>query len=419
MRFAAFVLFALFAAGSGAAESLSSAFIAEHGAAIVSRVVYEGNKRTQDSALAELTGLRAGMRLSEIDPDAVTQSVLKSEIFSAVDIAADIEDGAAVVTVTVKEKWTLIPIPSGYFGNGGWSAGLALLEYNFLGLRKTLVVVGSDSNLGLSGLIAYSDPRLLHSKTSFRIFADAGSAEKVAQYMDGSPYASFQETTADGGFSLVFPSEAKLNAEFDLTLRYSGVGPDAAALYGLYENSLALIPSVAVNYDGRLKIGYRNAGATASASYLHGFRLQGMPSNDTIAGNAEIDFKVFLDGYLEAGCVGRYGTGAFQSLGSLSGSGYRTLPYQYSFSPQSAAAYANFALPLIKLGWSTMELGPFYECGIYATGLEAGTTDFFHGPGFLYRLYLRDIAIPAIEISAAYNVGARNFVISANLGVSM
>ena len=132
-----------------------------------------------------------------------------------------------------------------------------------------------------------------------------------------------------------------------------------------------------------------------------------------------MDFPFLLDGYLEIGAAGRYGDGEFQSLGSLSGPGYRTLPYQYSFSPRDVAAFANLALPLVKLGWSTMELGPFYEAGVYATGIAAASTAFFHGPGFLYRLYLRDIALPAIEISAAYNVPASNFVISANIGVSI
>ena len=132
-----------------------------------------------------------------------------------------------------------------------------------------------------------------------------------------------------------------------------------------------------------------------------------------------MDVPVFLGGYLELGAAGRYGDGEFQSLGALSGPGYRTLPYSYSFAPKDVAAFSNLALPLIKLGWSTMELGPFYEAGVYATGLAADQTAFFHGPGFLFRLYLRDIALPAIEISAGYNVPASNFVISANLGVSI
>jgi len=419
VRLAASLLFIFLAIGLGAAESLDPAFIAEHGDALVSRVVYVGNDRTRDSAIAELTDIRPGMRLSDIDPETAKQNVLKSNIFSSIDLAAEIEDGAAVVTVAVKEKWTLIPIPSGYYGSDGWSAGLDVLEYNFLGMRKTLVVGGADSNLGLGGLVAYSDPRFLHSRASFRLFAQAGSADEEAEYMDGATYATFRETTAAGGFSLVYPSEEKLTAEFDLTTRYFEVGQADAENYGLSRESLALVPSAAINYDGQLNNGYRNAGPIASASYYHGFRLQGMPSYDAVEGNAELDFKVFLDGYLEAGAVARYGTWTFQSLGSLSGPGYRTLPYQYSFSPANAAAYANLAIPFIRAGWSAMEIGPFYECGVYETGLDGDTTEFFHGPGLLYRLYLRDIALPAVEISAAYNIPARNPVISLNAGVTL
>jgi hypothetical protein len=415
----AFFFAALLSIRGGAAEELTSAFIAEHGDAVVARVVYEGNKRTRDSTLGELTGISAGMLLSDIDPEAAKQSLMKSGIFSAADISASVDAGKAVVTVSIREKWTFIPVPSLSFGSDGWSAGLSVLEFNFLGLRKTLVVSGSASNLGLDGVVAYSDPRFLHSKSSFRAFASYGHASREAQYMDGASYASFDETTADGGLSVQYPSEGKLFAELDLTLRYTGMGSEAATLYGLYEDSLVLIPAIGINYDGRKNVGYREAGPSASATYTHGFRVEGFPAYDSLEASAEASLDAFLGGFLEIGAIGRYGDRSFQALGSLSGPGYRTLPQGYTYSPKNATAYANFMLPFIKAGWSVMEIGPFYEGGTYTTGLAGDTTEFFHGPGLCYRLYLRDVAIPAVEVGAAYNLPAGKFVVSVNIGLSI
>jgi outer membrane protein assembly factor BamA len=417
-RLAASLALALLALGGAQAEELSTAFIAANGDALVSRVSYEGAKRTRASALQELTGLKVGMRLSEIDPEAIKQSVLKSGIFSAIELSAVIEEGQAAVTVVVKEKWSFIPIPAASFGSEGWSAGLTLLEYNFLGLRKTLVLSGSDSNLGWSGIIAYSDPRFLHSRASFRAFASGKSSSKEARYMDGASYAAYDEKTADGGLSLVYPSEGKLSAELDLTLRYSGIGADTALRYGLFQESLALIPGLALNYDGRRFVGYRNEGALANATYTHSFGIEGMPSADSIEASGELDLTLSPWLVLELGAVGHYGTRNFQGQGSLSGMGFRTLPQGYSFSAKNAAAYVDLALPFLKLGWSVMEIFPFYEGGLYATGLIGERLDAFHGPGIGYRLYLRDIALPAVGINAAYNLPAKKFVVSANVGVS-
>ena len=236
--------------------------------------------------------------------------------------------------------------------------------------------------------------------------------------MDESTYADFHETRADGGFSVQYPSEGKLQGEFDLTARYYQVGAADAASYGLYEDSLAIQAEATVNYDGQTVVGYRKIGPFASGTYEHSFALSGMPAFDLVTANAEWDFKTSLDACLEAGASAKVSSGSFQSLSTLSGPGYRTLPYGASYSPEAATAFAALALPL-KLGWCAMELGPFYEAGIYRTGVDADKVDLFQGPGLLYRLYLRDIDLPAVEIAVAYNVPASVFTFSVNVGLSL
>jgi hypothetical protein len=421
LRFAACIFFAGLAFDAGA-ETLDSAFIAEHGALIVSRVVYSGNMRTRASAIAELTGIASGEKLADIDPDAVAQSLLKSGIFSEASLSVDIEDESAVVTVAVKEKWTFIPVPSGYYGSGGWSAGLDLVEFNFLGLRKTLVIGGSDSNLGLSGTLAYIDPRFLRTKTTFKVFASYANSTEEAQYMDGSEYAAFTKTTANAGLYLEYPSESKLRADVELTLRYSGVSAADVAdnTAGLLQSdALVLIPGVGLNYDGQRFSGYHESGPTAYASYTPGFGLRGLGAYYALTLSAEEKLDAFLDGLLDLGFEGRYGSTPFQALGSLSGSGYRTLPQGTTFSSKSVAAYASFELPFVEARWCVMTLGAFYEGGAYETGPAGDTGELFHGPGLSYRLYLHDIALPAVGVDFAYNIPAAALVFSVNVGLSL
>jgi hypothetical protein len=418
-RIVAIVLASTLAIGA-AAEELTPDFITRNGDVRVSRVVYAGNARTQDAAIAELTGIEAGMPLSDIDIDAAKQNVLKSGIFSEVDLTVDAKDGGAVVTVSVKEKWTLIPVPSGYYGSGGWSAGLDLVELNFLGLRRTLVIGGSDSNLGLSGTIAYIDPRFLHTKTAFKAFSSYGRDAEEARYMDGASYAAFDMTTADAGIYAEYPSEGRLRADIELTLRYTGISAaDVASNAGLYDATLVLVPGAGIAYDGQRFSEYRETGPTASATYAHGFSFRDMPSYDIVSLSAEEKFGAFLDGVADIGLEGRYGSRSFQALGPLSGSGYRTLPQGCSYSGKNLALYSALELPFVKAGWCVMTGGAFYEGGIYATGLKGDTVELFHGPGISYRLYLHDVAVPAIGIDVAYNVPVGIFVFSANVGLSL
>jgi hypothetical protein len=420
-RFAACLFFAGLAFGAGA-EALDSAFIAQNGELLVARVVYSGNTRTRASAIAELTLIAPGEKLADIDPDEVTQNLLKSGIFSEAKLSVDLEDGAAVVGVDVREKWTFIPVPSGYYGSGGWSAGLDLVEFNFLGLRKTLVLGGSDSNLGLSGTLAYIDPRFLRTKTTFKLFASYANSTEEAQFMDGYDFAKFKKTTANAGLYLEYPSEAKLRADLELTLRYSGISAadiasNAAVL--LQPETLVLIPGIGITYDDRRFSGYHESGTTAYASYLQGIAFRGLSSYYALDGSAEEQLGTFLDGLFNLGFEGRYGSAPFQAQGSLGGPGYRTLPQGGTFSNKSFAAYASLELPFVKSRWCVMTLGAFYEGGAYETGPSLDTSELFHGPGLSYRLYLHDIALPAIGIDYAYNVSAAIPVFSVNIGLSL
>jgi hypothetical protein len=240
--------------------------------------------------------------------------------------------------------------------------------------------------------------------------------------MDGEDYARFEKTTANAGLYLEYPSESRLRGDVELTLRYAGVSAaDVAsnAAASLLPDCLVLIPGAGLTYDAQRFSGYHEIGPTAYAAYTHGFGLRGAPSYDIVDISAEERLGAFLDGLVDLGFEGRYGTQGFQALGSLSGSGYRTLPQGTTYSNKSLAGYASLELPFVTAPWCVMTLGAFYEGGAYATGPASETAELFHGPGLSYRLYLRNIALPAVGIDAAYNVPVGSFVFSVNVGVSL
>jgi len=411
---------AAFAASSISAEGLTEDLAGARGDARVARVDYAGNERTKREALDELVGIRPGMRLSEIDLEEARQRILRAGIFSEARIDAEIQGGAASMLVTVKEKWTFIPIPFGYFGDDAWSFGLNAIEYNFMGMRRTLAAKVADSDRGASGSLAYVEPRLLGSKISIKAYASGGESQEEARFMDDEPFATFGLEAWKAGLSAAFPADGRLSASLEMSMRYAGVGDEARRDNPeLYGETLYLVPGAGISYDGRRRSGYREAGIEAKAAYARGLSLRDAPGYDEVAAGIELKFGAVLDSLATLGLTGRYGSRPFQAQDSLSGPGYRTLAPATSFSDKSATSYASIELPFARPAWCVLTAGPFYECGAYATGPEGKTTEVFHGPGLSARMYVSEVALPAMGIDAAYNVPAGLWFLSAYLGLSL
>jgi hypothetical protein len=419
-RRSAVLAFGIIAATAAQAETFDAAFVAAHSEARVARIVVTGNERTHSSVILELTGISEGEKLTEVDCEKAKQKLLLSGIFSEVSLSAVIdESGSAVVTIEVKDKWTLIPVPSGSYGSGGWSAGLDIVEFNLFGLRKTLVVGGSDSNLGLSGTIAYIDPRFLGADVTLQVYASYARSSEEATYMDDSDFADFIAATESGGFALAYPSDKTLYAQPRFTVRYRGLSDGDAEKYDQKTDYFVLVPGVDLIYDDERFTTYHKSGPSASLTYTHGFDLSGGSPYDAVSGQVDFKLDTFWDGLAECGFVGSYGSECFMLQSALSGVGYRTIPQGSSYAADSAALYASLDLPFVKAKWAVMTLGAFYEGGAYATGLEGQSVAFFHGPGLSYRLYLHNIALPAAGIDMAYNIPAGLPVFSVNVGVSL
>jgi hypothetical protein len=402
------------------AEELSPGFISAHSEACVVRIDYEGNSRTKRSAMAELSGFRDGMRLAEIDPDAARQRLLKSGLFSSVHLGCEVDADGAAIKVRVVEKWSFIPVPFAAIGNESWSAGLAILDFNALGMRKTMLVGGLATNLGLEGALIYADPRFAGSDLSVSVYGSGGRNSKKAVAVDGTAYASYLEEVGVAGMRLEYPGDGALRAKLECSVHYSSVDRADAASYGLDGEALSLDPALGASYDGQRSVDYFAAGPYLKGLYKHGFPLEGHSGFDSIEASCRWGGRAFRDGYAELGASGKYGTVPLQFQTALSGKGFRLLPQSGSYSSKAVSSYASIEQPIFRPSWCVITLGAFYEAGLYETGLDASRGTFlFHGPGAGARLYLSNVALPAVGIDFGYNVPSGRFAFSAYVGLSL
>ena len=129
------------------------------------RVLVEGNKKTKKHVIRRLAGL-AGECVPEegLDAENIRQELLNAHIFTDVEVEVEKEPGVATVKITVKERWTILPIPNFSTGDNETGGGLLLMEANFLGRKKMVMAGAFYSNLSQKYEGLYVDDAFLGSK---------------------------------------------------------------------------------------------------------------------------------------------------------------------------------------------------------------------------------------------------------------
>ncbi len=144
----------------------------KHGTLGEVEVHVRDNKRTKRSYVVSLVH-----RCLEKDPpkawdtldtETLRQCIYDSRLFSKVEVTAE----RPLITVQVKERWTLIPIPNIRASSEEYTVGGFLLESNFLGRGKLLVIGGSYGSEGTSYMLLLNDPSVLFTdwKLGLRLF---------------------------------------------------------------------------------------------------------------------------------------------------------------------------------------------------------------------------------------------------------
>ncbi len=108
-----------------------------------------------------------------VDAGALGQCVSNSRLFKKVDVQVK----RPAINVTIEERWTLIPIPNFYASEGKQSAGVFIVETNFLGYGKTMGIGGAVSTEGNTLSLFYRDPAVDFSNYTLRAMADWSSKE--------------------------------------------------------------------------------------------------------------------------------------------------------------------------------------------------------------------------------------------------
>lgn len=182
--------------------------------------IIRGNTKTQTGYIKKL--LRDCERQEQTAPDQIEQCLLNARIFSEVKAQKQNDN----ILIELKDRWSIIPVPSLKINNDRKrSAGLFIVDGNFLG-RGTLFGVGSSySTTSSSYVIFYRDESFLYSDWTISINSGKDNADIYWRNLNLKEIDAFHERTAFTSLSLGYSFTPNFHVEGSYIRRFVSYTP--------------------------------------------------------------------------------------------------------------------------------------------------------------------------------------------------
>ncbi len=381
-----------------------------------------GPRRTRETTVRRIIDLELPAPASEVDLGRVRERLVRSGLFvnEMVVELVPTESGNKRLRLELEERWTLLPLPIAGYSDGGWIAGLALIESNLWGTGTFLLSVATLRGDGAKvdswgGTLGVSGGVLQRGQVKPSLFFSGGVGEEEYVAPNGTAYRRFRQTRLSGRLGLGYELSDTYEIGASGEVAWNEVDNDYSDSLRAPNSTLYYIQGLSLEAESRRFTSFFLAGPSASIRYRHGFPLDGAEHFDAASVRMDYTAAPFGRHKLMVAAVGNIGNEPPTQLSGLGGTGYRTLPSRGSAAPGAAAAALEYEFPVLSRSWGTFTLLGFGEGGSYKPD---GEWQEFYGPGAGFRLYLARVAIPALGFNFAYNIVEGEFVGSVALGMA-
>lgn len=375
-----------------------------------------GLQRTRESVIFGLLPATVGDPFTATTVEEFETELVNSELFADVAVtAAPAPDGTVAIEITIDERWTLVPVPFAASDGTTVTGGLVLIETNLFGRNKQLVSAAIIGGSGFSGFLAFVDPAVFGSRWTTTVSAATGLNEEIRTRPDGTLVHSYQVNEQSGGASVGYRFTPDLTvaagmryAQWRIETQEPGLDAETVPDGTSWE------PRLTVEYDGTriidvLRYGPMVQGAARYVTFASGWETQA---------EASLALRVPSLGRLRI--IGNGGIGDIHTVAETPISardGFRTVPYQQVSADRWVSGTTFLDLPIVSRPWGALVLSHFWEAGIYGT--EGVASQPFYGPGLGFRVYVRQIAIPALGIDVGWNLREATPIFSFAVGARM
>ena len=395
----------------------------------VTALAITGLRRTRLSVAEQPLLKFIGLPADQVDPDDVWAKVMATGILEPLSV--EIENG--LLSVTVREKWSIFPIPVFFAGSDGIMGGLAFLDANAFGINDTLFMAGfyhPDGWGASGGYMHASQGRFVPGWNGFGYFSreerfDRNQRNEALRRFElyeislgaGLNIPLLEDTdllsaSAQFSFNNKFPFNNKMMDDKILdkkisespntmnapeeSMRLFGIGGEIGSRRSSWDGFFLSQESASLRYSYRTSL---------SGFSYHSVRFRGAWEKSLMPG-FRVSMKTGIVYEPEAPVL-------FES--SPSAAHVAILPRNFS-AKNYAGLSAGLEKYIFQLSLGTISLGAAYQA-VYSEGsILSNSLD--HGVVGMLTFYLSRIAVPAVGLGAAYNVKENYLQASFSIGMS-
>jgi hypothetical protein len=383
---------------------------------LVTGIAVSGLKRTKRRVAEAVLDKFIGRQADTLDKAEIYAAVLDTGVLEPVAITVEDEaDGnGKILAVTVREKWSIFPLPLVFAGSGEMSAGIFFVDSNAFGLTDKLFlggIYGSNFWTLTSGYMHTGRK----GAPGWMLSGAFARSERHNKDQNNEDIRRFNLDSVDAAIGISYPFTDALTGRLQLSYHQMTLRENESPLRAPETGARGIGATASAGWRKSSWDGFLTSEKSLTAGYAFMGGIEGPSFN-------ELRLRVAYQRPIVPGFKLNLSTGLLYQPG---------VPPLFEASPQAVEAsilpnsflarhYAGmsggFEKYLFKIsGIGTLSAQVSYQA-VFSEGPILGEC-FDHGVAGSVVFYLSRLAIPAMGIGAAYNVPAKYFQFSFSMGM--
>ena len=384
----------------------------------ITGVYVSGLRRTQPRVIETPLQRFVGLDASDVDINEVHAVIGDLGVLEplAIDILYNDGGDGKILTVTVRERWSILGMPFFTVSSRRWLVGGGVADTNAFGLRNMMVLAGAyGSNEWLATATFIAMP---NAPGDFGLMLTAPFRSTTTEHTNqtgNDVLRRFDTIRISSAIRLSYLLTEWLMPGIRFSYNYIAVRDSEnaidAPLVGV--QSFAISPNVEIRQS--FWDGYLRSENLVSLEYYYGIVFGG-DNVQRLSLRAAFNQTIVpgLRAMARGGFVfsTRSATPFFES-GPVFGINILSMNY-------SARNYAGLSLGLerylFRFSLGTVSIATAYQ-GVFSRGPLMPGTQFDHGPAATLQLYFNRLVVPGVGLGGAYNVRKNSFQFAFNIGM--
>ncbi|MBQ6779828.1 MAG: BamA/TamA family outer membrane protein [Treponema sp.] len=386
---------------------------------VITEIKITGLKKTKPAYMQQVLEKYKGVPITQIDLDEVETTLQAEGLFS--ESEAEItrnENGELILSVTVTEKISFIPLPFlSYSSSTGFMGGLMLMDTNAFGVKDQYIVGGIFSGSMQMGVMSFSKPSLSRTKPGFSINGSFMHRDNTFQDTDEKTFLEYENIGASATFSIT--DKITEHASVNAGIRYNYMNISYEDEYAAYENELETYHAISLLGGWGIKYPVLNEWFLSTKSArLNGeliFLTSGKKSW-SLSGQIVIQQQLPLPRFrlLAQGSVLYTRDLQISQWQTQNAIGTTILPAKFH-APQLAGSTLGLEIGVLKTKVATISVYGQYELAMAKDRTDERTLSQGYSAGA--KMYLSKIAFPAMAFGLSHNVTKQKAKFSVAFGM--